>query len=190
MNSVVLALFLAGPAQGAPRPEVAVSSAPAQEEVEPFDAANYPKRSISEHLKKDPCSKKAGPYELKDVRFSAEVRWHGALRPVPPADKELMKRWTRDIGDPEAAAKYPEETTVSEGARLRWLSVPEGLLAYLQMDLLAGDRVLLYLVHVGCAAGSPVMAVDEYEVLDQTELEGGDELIRSPDGPAAGRYLL
>ncbi|MBI5594880.1 MAG: hypothetical protein HY928_02200 [Elusimicrobia bacterium] len=166
-----------------------MSSAPAQEEVEPFDAANYPKALIAEQLKKEPCAKRGGPYELKDLRFAAEVRWQGALRPGPAANIELMKRWTREIGDPEAAAKYAEEATVVEGPRPSWVSVPEGLLAYLQMDLMAGDRVLLYLVHVGCAAGAPVLAVDEYEVLDQTELEGADELIYAPS-PGAGRYLL
>lgn len=190
MNSLLLALALSAPARAAAPAAVAVSSAAAQEEVEPFDAANYPKAAIAERLKKDPCAKRAGAYELKDARFSAEVRWHGALRPVPAADKELMRRWTLQIGDPEAAAKYPEETTVSEGPRLRWVSVPDGLLAYLQMDLMAGDRVLLYLVYVGCAAGAPVLAVDEYEVLDQSELEGGDELIFAPSGPAPAPYLL
>lgn len=164
---------------------VTSSSAPAEGDV-PFDPKNYPERSLAESRRADPCSKEPG--KVKDTLFSREVAWHGAVRKAAPARRELLRRWTKQIGDPDAAVKYAEEATVSEGRRLEWVSVPEGLLAYLQMDLMPGDRVLLYLVYVGCAEGAPLFAVDEYEVKEQSEAEGADELIRLPpvDGEDPG----
>ena len=154
-----------------------------------FDEANYPRKSMAAMRRAEPCEKaKKGP-ALKDVLFSTETRWHGEVRKTPPARMGMIKAWTLQIGDPEAAPKYAEEATFSEGRALEWVAVPEGLLAYLQMDLMAGDRVLLFLALTGCADGAPVWAVDEYEVPKQLPLEGEDELIRilpRVDGEDAG----
>lgn len=155
----------------------------------PFDAANYPKKGMAVMRRTEPCPK-GGPF-LKDLLFSTETRWHGAVRKTSAARMEMIKVWTKDIGDPESASKYVEEATFSEGRHLEWVAVPEGLLAYLQMDLQAGDRVLLFLILTGCAEGAPVWAVDEYEVPKQEPLEGEDELIfRLPrvDGEDAGVF--
>ncbi|TPW18824.1 MAG: hypothetical protein FD126_3299, partial [Elusimicrobia bacterium] len=152
---------------------VAVSSTPGVA----FDEANYPRKSLAAMLREEPCLKALKGPALKDLLFSTEARWHGAVRKTPSARMELVKTWTREIGDPEAAPKYAEEATFSEGRRLEWVTVPEGLLAYLQMDLMAGDRVLLFLAYTGCADGEPVWAVDEYEVPQQRPPEGDDELI-------------
>lgn len=165
-------------------PTVAVSTAGV-----PFDAANYPKKTMAGMRREEPCPK-GGP-ALKDVLFSTVARWHGAVRKTSPPRMEMIKAWTKEIGDPESAPKYVEEATFSEGNRLEWVSVPEGLLAYLQMDLQAGDRVELFLILTGCAEGAPVWAVDEYEVPKQEPLEGEDELIfRLPgvDGEDAGVF--
>lgn len=142
-----------------------------------FDEANYPRKTLAALLREEPCLKALKGPTLKDVLFSTEVRWHGAVRRTPPARMDLVKAWTREIGDPEAAPKYAEEATFSQGRRLEWVTVPEGLLAYLQMDLMAGDRVLLFMAYTGCAEGAPVWAVDEYEVPKQLPPEGDDELI-------------
>lgn len=150
---------------------VDASSAPAVA----FDAANYPRKALAALRREEPCPKARS--EFKDVLFSAETRWHGAVRRTPPARMAMISEWTREIGDPDAAPKYAEEATFAEGGRFEWVAVPEGLLAYLQMDLQAGDRVLLFLVLTGCAEGTPVWVVDEYEVPEQTPLEGDDELI-------------
>ncbi len=172
---------------------VAVSTPAASVDVStggvPFDAANYPKKTMAAMRREEPCPK-GGP-TLKDVLFSTQSRWHGAIRKTSAARMEMIKVWTNDIGDPESAPKYAEEATFSEGNRLEWVSVPEGLLAYLQMDLQAGDRVQLFLILTGCAEGAPVWAVDEYEVPKQEPLEGEDELIyRLPrvDGEDAGVF--
>lgn len=170
---------------------VSVSSAPASVDVStagvPFDAANYPTKTMAAMRKEEPCPK-GGP-ALKDVLFSTQARWHGAVRKTSPPRMEMIKAWTKEIGDPDSAPKYVEEATFSEGRHLEWVSVPEGLLAYLQMDLQAGDRVQLFLILTGCAEGAPVWAVDEYEVPKQEPLEGDDELIRNlprVDGEDAG----
>jgi hypothetical protein len=172
---------------------VAASSAPATVDVStagvPFDEANYPKKTMALMRREEPCPK-GGPF-LKDLLFSTQTRWHGAVRKTSPARMEMIKVWTKDIGDPESAPKYVEEATFSEGRNLEWVAVPEGLLAYLQMDLQAGDRVQLFLILTGCAEGAPVWAVDEYEVPKQEPLEGEDELIyRLPgvDGEDAGVF--
>ena len=169
--SAALLLAAAVAASSAPT-SVAVSSAA---EV-PFDAANYPRKTMSALRRSEPCPKKGGPV-LKDVLFSQETRWHGVVRKTPPARLAALKAWTADIGDPGALPKYAEEATFVSGAGFEWVAVPEGLLAYLQMDLQAGDRVLLFMVLTGCADGEPVWGVDEYEVPKQTPLEGQDELI-------------
>lgn len=178
------ALVLAAAVAASSPSAVSVASAPA---VVPFDAANYPSKRMAALRREEPCPPK-GP-ALKDTLFSTEVRWNGAVRPTSPARMETIKAWTSEIGDPGAAPKYVSEATFSEGRRLEWVAVPEGLLAYLQMDLQAGDRVLLFLVLTGCAEGGPVWAVDEYEVPKQLPFESGDELIRAlppVDGEDAG----
>ena len=152
---------------------VSASSAPGVA----FDGANYPLKTMAAMLREEPCLKALKGPNVKDVLFSTEVRWHGAVRRTPPSRMDLVKAWTKEIGDPEAAPKYAEEATFSQGRRLEWVTVPEGLLAYLQMDLMAGDRVLLFLAYTGCSDGEPVWAVDEYEVPKQMPHEGDDELI-------------
>mgnify|MGYP001618463144 CR=1 FL=1 len=164
-GALALAVLLSTPA--------AVSTGAVTDDTVPFDAKNYPLETLASRRKAAPC---AGA-QLKDVMFSAELRWHGALSKTPKAGMELLRRWTKDIGDPEAFSKYAEEVTLSEGRRFERVAVPEGLLAFMQMDLLPGDRVLLYLVHVGCAEGGALFAVDEYEVQGQDEAESLDELI-------------
>lgn len=182
---LVLAAAVAVSTSAAPA-AVDSSSAPAGV---PFDAANYPKKSMAAMRREEPCPKAAKGPLLKDLLFSVEARWHGAVRATAAARVSTLKAWTKEIGDPESWSKYAEEATFSEGKSLEWVAVPEGLLAYLQMDLMAGDRVLLFLVYTGCAEGAPVWAVDEYEVPRQEPLEGEDELIRALpriDGEDAG----
>lgn len=155
----------------------------------PFDEANYPRKPLAAMRREEPCPKAYKGTLLKDQLFSAETRWHGAVRATPPGRTAALKAWTKEIGDPESWSKYAEEATFSEGRHLEWVAVPEGLLAYLQMDLMPGDRVLLFLVLAACAEGAPVWVVDEYEVLKQEPLEGEDELIRRlpfVDGEDAG----
>ncbi|MBI3299948.1 MAG: hypothetical protein HYZ75_17425 [Elusimicrobia bacterium] len=166
MNSLVLGAFLVA----APAP----STSTVKDDLVPFDAKNYPLETLHARRRRDPCGKGG---ELKDVLFSAELRWHGEVAPTPAPDVELLRRWTKDIGDPEAVAKYAQLVSFSEGRRFERLAAPEGLLAFMEMDLLPGDRVILYLVHVGCAEGRAVFAVDEYDVTEQDELEKDDELI-------------
>jgi hypothetical protein len=178
------ALVLAAAVAASSASAVAVASAPAGV---PFDEANYPAKRMAALRRAEPCPPK-GP-ALKDLRFSNEMRWNGDVRPTSPARMDTLKAWTEEIGDPGSAPKYASEATFSEGRRLEWVSVPEGLLAYLQMDLQAGDRVRLFLVFTGCAEGGPVWAVDEYEVPKQLPFEEGDELIRTlppVDGEDAG----
>ena len=130
--------------------------------------------------------KKKGGQEVKDILFSSEVAWHGAVRKTAPANYELMRRWTKKIGDAPAVTKYKEQVALSEAGSLRWFTIPEGLLPYMQMELRPGDRVVLFLVYVGCSDRKPLLSIDEYEELDQTEEEAGDELIRLP-GPKVYR---
>ena len=174
------ALVLAAAVAASTASSLAVSSAPPGV---PFDAANYPRTSMAALRREEPCP--AAGAELKDKLFSTSTRWHGAVRATSAARMRALKAWTKDIGDPDAASKYAEEATFAEGRRLEWVAVPEGLLAYLQMDLQAGDRVLLFLVMTGCAEGAPVWAVDEYEVPKQEPLEGDDELVRVLHSPGA-----
>lgn len=165
IGALALAVLLSTP--------TVISTGAAIDDTVPFEAKNYPLGTMAAQRKKDPCG---GP-GLKDVLFSAELRWHGEVSKTSKPRMELIGRWTKDIGDPEAVSKYASEVTFSEGRRFERVAVPEGILAFMQMDLLAGDRILLYLVFVGCTEGGALFVVDEYEVPDQDEKESLDELI-------------
>lgn len=177
----LLALLLALPAL-AQDPAGAEGPAEDAEEV-PFDPENYPRATLAESLKSEPCRGRQRAFELKDALFSAELAWQGSVRPTPAGRLGMIRRWTAHIGDPEAASKYRGEAAFSEGGRREWIAVPEGLLAAMRLELMPGDRLLLYLVYAGCARGRPVYAVDEYEELPQTDEEAEDTLIRIPSYP-------
>lgn len=143
-----------------------------------FDPGSYPRDSIARVAQADPCVRGKGSYEVKDRLFSMELSWQGAVRKAPQRRFELVRRWAAAVGDPGAADRYRSEVSLSDGKKLHWLAVPEGLLTHLKADLQPGDRALLYLSFVGCAAGAPHFAVDEFEPLDRGSGEEGDVITR------------
>lgn len=142
----------------------------------PFDPQDYPEYSVVQVVEKLPCAKTEGP-ELRDALFRAEFVYQGAIRPASKPRYELMRRWTKSVGDPQAIVKYKSEVSFVDGKRTRWFSAPEGLVDFISMDFRPGDRVTLYLVYVGCTQGGPLFAVDEYEGVEQSEEEVGDTVI-------------
>ncbi|MFA6029856.1 MAG: hypothetical protein WC969_08390 [Elusimicrobiota bacterium] len=156
-------------------------------EDEPFDRTQYPLMSIAKAVSMEPCppNPKAKPL-IKDRLFSAELVYQGSLRDTPPARYELMKRWTKQIGDPDAAPRYKKEISLSEGKRPLWLPVPEGLIEPMQADLVVGDRALIYAVFVGCVQGKPVFAIDEFETFTPEDEEADDYITRRPSSRPGG----
>ncbi|MFA5137611.1 MAG: hypothetical protein WC728_00135 [Elusimicrobiota bacterium] len=142
-----------------------------------FDVKDYPRSSIREALSKDPCRPRSKT-EVKDSLFSAELAYQGAVRPLSESRAALFKAWTRSVGDPGSWVYYKRELSFSEKGKMRWVAVPEGLLPQFQINLQLGERVLLYLIYVGCAGRQPVLAVEEIEGLDQTDEEAEDLMIR------------
>jgi len=122
--------------------------------------------------------------EIKDLTFSAELRYQGGLRDTSAPRYELLKLWTRQVGDPEAVVRYKKEISFSAGKRVFWLPVPEGLIDYLRSDLEVGDRALLYLVFAGCSAQKPVFAIDEFESYTPEDQEAEDYITHKPTGLA------
>ena len=142
----------------------------------PFDAKDYPRSSIREALSKDSCDPRSKT-EVKDALFSAELAYQGAVRPLSKDRAALFKSWTKTVGDPGSWVHYKRELSFSEKGKMRWIAVPEGLLPRFQINLQLGERVLLYLIYVGCVDKRPVLAVEEIEGLDQTDEEAEDLLI-------------
>lgn len=179
-----LLLWAAGSRAAAERPVAPLKGGTTEQkkadDVIPFDPKDYPRRGLLELLASQPCAGRSGTSELRDTLFSSELVYQGAVRKSPPARHALMAEWAKGIGDPGAEAKYKEEVSIADGGRVRWLAVPEGLLSFLRMDVQPGDRLLLYVVFVGCAGKEPLFAIDEFEGLDQRPEEAEDILIRLP----------
>ena len=175
-----LAILAAGWAYAAPAAPLRTGTTgqgPA-DDVVPFNPADYPRRAFSRMLAENSCDGKGGASELKDALFSVELVYQGAVRKSTIRRNALIGSWAKAIGDPGAEAKYKEEITLAERGDIRWLAAPEGLLAYMQMDLQPGDRVLVYLVFIGCVARQPLFAIDEFEPVEQRDDEAEDFLIR------------
>jgi len=149
-----------------------------EDEAPPFDAAQYPLMTLARAEAKDPCKKGKLKYELKDKLFSAELVYQGGVRAAPPAHFELLKRWTKNIGDEKAIGRYKKQVSFSEGKKMVWLSLPEGLVDYLAEDFQVGDRALLYTVFVGCAGGKPLFSVDEYDTYAPEDDEAEDYITK------------
>ena len=150
----------------------------------PFDAKDYPRNSVREVLSKAPC-RRGLKVEVKDALFSAELAYQGAVRPLSEGRTALFKSWTRSLGDSGSWVYYQSELSFSEKGKVRWIAVPEGLLPQFKINLQLGERVLLYLIYVGCALRQPVLAVEEIEGLDQTEEESEDLMIRGASRASA-----
>jgi hypothetical protein len=175
--AVAFALLLGcGVVASAAEPKVSLSTVSAEI---PFNPKDYPRFSTSEAVEKLPCP--GSGLELKDALLSFPAGFQGAVRKTPPKHYEMMRRWTKAVGDPDAIVKYKEEVTVVEGRRTHWLPVPEGLLPFLEMDLRPGDRFLAFLVYVGCVDGAALFAIDEYRGIEVREEELGDQIIRAPE---------
>lgn len=168
--SLVLALPLAAQEKEA---------VPASEDPPPFDAAQYPLMTLARAEAKDPCRQGKLKYELKDKMFSVELVYQGSVRAAPAAHFELVKRWTKQIGDPNAAGRYKKQVSFSEGKKMIWLSLPEGLIDYLAEDFQVGDRALLYTVFVGCVSGKPLFSIDEYDTYAPEDDEAEDYITKS-----------
>lgn len=156
-------------------PASAAPSKPGSPEVIPFDVKNYPRTRIHRVLRNNRCDK--SPYSVKDVIFSTEMTYQGATRPTPRRRYELIRRWTQAIGDPKAAVRYRQEVSAADWGKTHWLVIPEGLMNHMRVDLMVGDRIIVYLVFVGCERGRPVFAIDEFEDIRQTDEEAADILI-------------
>jgi hypothetical protein len=164
------------------------AEAPApREEPAPFDPSQYPFTTLEKTAAKDPCGKKGGS-EIKDKLFSAELRFQGSLRKTPVGRFGLVKKWCRFLGDPGAAPRYGKEMLFSEGRRMVWLAVPEGLLDYLKSDLQSGDRAMIFGVYVGCSGGKPVFAIDEFDNYAPDDQEAEDYIVKALL-PEFGRLL-
>ncbi|MBI5243974.1 MAG: hypothetical protein HY922_09910 [Elusimicrobia bacterium] len=181
MSVVLLAAFLLAlqaRAQGGALTAPATAQAPA-EEAPQFDPSQYPLMTLAKAAAAAPCGGGKTKYELKDRLFSAEIVFQGSVRQAPPSHFELIKRWTKSIGDPEAASRYKKQVSFSEGKKVVWMSLPEGLIDYLRDDLQVGDRALVYGVFVGCVNGKPLFSVDEYETYAPADEESEDYITRA-----------
>ncbi len=138
-----------------------------------FDAADYPRYTVSAALDAEPCSQDG----VKDVLFSSELRWQGAARKSSVARTRLIGEWTKSIGDAGAAARYVEERSFVEGTRVHWVVVPDGLMPYLEMDLRPGDKLIVYIVFVGCEGGHPLFAIEEYAEPENYEAIDEDDIV-------------
>jgi hypothetical protein len=123
-----------------------------------FDATDYPRHTIAEAMKLEPCEGDG----VKDVLFSSELRWQGAERTISASGARLVSRWTEHVGDAEAASRYVQMRSLSEGGTVHWAVVPDGLVPYLEMDLRPGDKFVVYFVFVGCRDRKPLFAIEEY----------------------------
>lgn len=123
-----------------------------------FDPADYPRYAVEAAFEVEPCAQDG----IKDVLFSSELRWQGAAREVSAARARLVGKWTRHVGDADAASRYTQERSLAQGGRIYWAVVPDGLVPYLEMDLRPGDKFVVYFVFVGCEGGRPALAIEEY----------------------------
>jgi hypothetical protein len=148
------------------------------EEDAPFDVSQYPLMTLAKAEAKDPCKKGKLNYELKDKLFSTELVYQGGVRQAPAAHYELLRHWTKNIGDPGAVVRYKKQVSFSEGKKVVWLSLPEGLIDTLAEDFQVGDRALLYTVFVGCSGHKPLFSVDEYDTYEPEDQEAEDYITR------------
>lgn len=160
----------------APAPDVQTPSgnAPPSAQEPKFDPSQYPLSTLAKADAEGSCPKTGTKYMVKDRLFSAELVYQGTLRPTPSAHYELMRRWTKSVGDPDAVVKYSQEVSLAEGKKVHWMPVPEGLISDLQGYLQAGDRALVYTVFIGCAQGRSLFAVDEFENYSPADGEADD----------------
>jgi len=165
----------------------AMLAAPAPAEEPLFDPAQYPLMTLAKAEASAPCAAGRVNYELRDKLFSAELVFQGSVRSAPPAHLALLKRWTKSIGDADAAARYKKQISFSDGRRIVWFSLPEGLIDSLRDDLEAGDRALIYGVFVGCAGGKPLFSIDEYETYAPADEEADDYITLRPKPVSGGR---
>ncbi|MEK7743472.1 MAG: hypothetical protein AAB576_00500 [Elusimicrobiota bacterium] len=139
-----------------------------------FDPSQYPLSTLAKADLDGSCRGSKVKYLVKDRLFSAELVYQGTLRPTPPGHYELMRRWTKSVGDPEALVKYKQEVSLAEGKKVHWMPVPEGLVGDLQGYLQAGDRALVYAILIGCVQGRALFAIDEFENYSPEDEEADD----------------
>src|SRR5687767_13313914 len=151
MRSAAVAVFLA----------VWPALAGAAEEPGDFDPDLYPAAAIDALLKKNPCRPGADGYEVKDILFSVQAVYDGALRSAGDRRRELVRRWAKSLKVEERAPLFSSELRVKAGPRHWWLPVAGSLAEEFKRDLKPGEEAIFYLSFVGCVDAEPVLAIEE-----------------------------
>ena len=142
-----------------------------------FAKEDYPRDSVKKILSREPCKPRVKEPVVKDVLFSAEMRWQGGARAAPPERRKLLKLWAEKAGDPEAAGRYGQERSFIEDGVVYWAAVPDAMLSYLKMDFQPGDQILVYFSFAGCVEGKPALALEEYEESGAYDATGEEDVV-------------
>lgn len=134
---------------------------------------DYKPRTLKEVASRGPGAESRGDkgetmiVEADILPSRARVRYAGSARRLPPAKREVLRRWAvRFAGFPEGyTAPYETELLFAEDGAEFWLAVRrDGPLARAGRELRRGDELELFLIRVGAAKApggwEPVLLVE------------------------------
>lgn len=135
-----------------------------------WDPESYPDRGVEQTLDRSRC-RDGVQYDLKDIPFRAELKYVEELREAPGRHRELVRLWMESIDADEHAGDFIRELGLEDGGRVRWAAVSEALVPVLRQELARGEKAMFFMSYVGCAAGEPVLAIEEYSLPEHEDIE-------------------
>jgi hypothetical protein len=110
--------------------------------------------------------KDKGFFYTPGIPFTTTVTYLGNTRKILPERSTFIEMWLKTYSmNPDLAKTFNQEILIDEDGNKYWLPIQHVLIPYLNKEVMASDKVILYVRFAGAINNDCVFLVNEFSTL-------------------------